>query len=65
MYSSENKYSIFFDTTQEVHPGVHVVAILCSWLSDRACYKFGALMFPQDHGKEEVSALIISLSRIN
>ena len=55
----------FFDTTQEVHPGVHAVAILCSWLSDKARYKFDASMFPQDHGKEVVSTLIISREKIN
>ena len=49
MHSSENKYSIF-DTTQEVHPGIHAVAILRSRLSDKACYKFDASIFPQDHG---------------
>ena len=65
MHSSENKYSNFSDTTQEVHPGVHAVAILRSLLSDKACYKFDVSMFPQDHGKEVVSALIISLLRIN
>ena len=49
-----------FDTIHVVRPGIHVVVILNSWLSDRACYKFDASMFLQDHGIEVVSALISS-----
>ena len=57
--------NLIFDATQEVLPGVHVASILCSWLSDKACYNCDASMFPQDHVKEVVSALIISWLRIN
>ena len=49
-----------FDTIQVVQPGVHVVAILYSLSSGKACYKFEASMFLQDHGIEVVSALISS-----
>ena len=49
-----------FDTIQVVQPGVHVVAILYTWSSGKARYKFEASMFLQDHGIEVVSALISS-----
>ena len=57
-FCSHDKFD--FDTILEVQPGVHVVALLYSWLSGKACYKFEASMFLQDHGIEVVSALISS-----